>query len=139
MKMKLLFIIENPKFIGGGDYSIFKYAEYLAKVGHKIIIFAKNKNKFFENYELPKNMKIYYRGSFKKYFKGYEILNKLYENIYNIFVLYPFIKKNNDFDFVIGYLREAAIKAVKIGKRFIKYYYNYYSHFILALCYFLEI
>lgn len=98
-----------------GIIVFFKYAEYLSKRGHKVIIFAKNRNKFYDNYKLPKNLEIFYRGSLKKYFKGIGALNRTYEIIYNTFIVNPYIIKYNDFDYIIGYLRESAIKSVRIG------------------------
>lgn len=116
--MKLLFLIENPREIGGGDYSIFKFAEFLARNGNEVIIFAQNKNTFYENYDLPRSIKIYYRGSLKRYFRGCEFLNRRYRSVYDYFLLNNFIKENPDIDYVCGYLRDSAIKAVRIGKKF---------------------
>jgi glycosyltransferase involved in cell wall biosynthesis len=117
-KMKLVFFLENPHYIGGGDYCIFKIAEYMSKRGHEILIFAKAKNAFFESYALPKNLKINYRFSFDSKFKGYGFINRIIDKIYTSLVINKYLKRNKDIDFLVGYLRDSAIKTSKLGKKF---------------------
>jgi len=110
--MKFVFIIENGKFIGGGEYSIFKFAEYLSK-NHQILIFAQNNMKTF--FKKTKNIKIIVRGSIPNYFKGIGFVNRLYDKFYTKFFIGRILEKNKS-DYIIGYLRDSAIKANKLGK-----------------------
>jgi len=114
--LKLVFSIENPKHIGGGGYSIFKFAQNVAALGHDVTIFAKNDNGVFEGNELPATLKVHFRGALKRYFKGCEFINRVYGKIYQKIIINRFLKKNPDVDYVIGFLRDSAINAIKIGK-----------------------
>lgn len=116
--MKLIFLIDNEKTIGGGDYAQFKFAEYLAKRGHDVTVFAVNKYSFIHSLKI-KNLDMKFRRNFPRIIKGTGLLNKLWGIIYSFFVVEPFISRNSkNIDYIIGYLRESAIKAVKLGKKY---------------------
>lgn len=115
--MKILFIIENEKVIGGGDYYVFKFAENLAILGHNVEVFAAKRNEFYDGYKLPKNLKIDYRGKIPRLFKGSWIINWFWEKIYDFLVMKKFFRKNKDINFIFGYQRYSAIKADRICKR----------------------
>jgi glycosyltransferase involved in cell wall biosynthesis len=114
--MKLVFLIDNKKFVGGGKYSIYKFAEYLAKIGHEIYVFGGAKAIFYQNYDLPKNMKIIYRPHLKKTFKGTSLIDSKIKSINTKLNILPKIKKINP-DYIIGLLREEAIDSVTIAKK----------------------
>ena len=114
--MKLLFTIENLKHVGGGGYSIFKFAEYLAKRGNQIIIFAKNVPLTYEKKELPSNIKVFYRGEIKRYFKGFGLIDRLYARIYLSLFMNPYIERTKDIDFILGHHTESTIKVNKLAK-----------------------
>lgn len=116
--MKLLFLMNNEKKIGGGDYSIFKFAEYLAKIGNEVKIFASLKNEFFKDYKLPKDLSITYRGTFPYLFKGCGRIDLFWNKIFTKLVIENYIKKNKDLDFIVGYQTSSAIKATKLGKKY---------------------
>ena len=118
MIMKLIFLIDNHKTMGGGDYAQFKFAEYLAKSGHDVIVFAANKYPFLDNLKV-KNLDMRFRGEVPRTIKGIGMLNRLWGKLYSFFVIEPFIRKNHmNTDYIIGYLRESAINAVKLGKKY---------------------
>jgi len=123
--MKLLFLIDNGKGIGGGDYSIFKFAEYLAKIGNEIKIFALVENEFFKNYKLPKNLKITYRGLFPHLFKGCGRIDLIWDKIFTKIIIEKYIRKNKDIDFIVGYQTCSTIKATRLGKKFNKKIVNF--------------
>ena len=117
--MRLVFLIDNGKVIGGGDYAQFKFAEYLAKRGHEIMIFAANKNEFLNNFPKLPNLRLKFRIEIPRVVKGVGKINKITEKIYTKLVIGPYLKKNSkSIDYLIGYLRKPAIKAVKLGKKY---------------------
>ena len=116
--MKLLFLMDNAKGIGGGDYSIFKFAEYLAKIGNKVKVFASKENEFYKNYELPKNLSITYRSVVPYLFKGCGRVDLFWDKIFTKIFIENYIKKNKNIDFIAGYQTSSAIKATKLGKKY---------------------
>ena len=116
--MKLLFILNNSKLVGGGDYSIFKFAEYLAKRGNEAVIFTTTSNAYTGALEGVKNLKIHYRGFFPHLFKGAGVINRIWTEAYTKLVIKPFVKANKDINFIIGYHRLSTIKANKLAKKF---------------------
>lgn len=115
--MKITFLIDYSAAFGGGDYAQFKFAEYLAKKGHKITILTTKKNFITKQLKNKKNITIKYRPELKVIIKkiGIGRINKLLKNIYLKKSLIPFLKKNKQ-DWIIGYLRDPAITATKLGK-----------------------
>ena len=117
--MNLVFIIENGKVIGGGDYAQFKYAEYLSKLGHNVAIFAANYNKLLEDIPKRSNLRIWFRHEIPKFVKGIGRVNKLWNKLYTRFYVDKYVRDNaNHIDYIIGYLRESAIKAETLGKKY---------------------
>jgi len=115
--MKLIFIINNAKFIGGGDYSIFKFAEHLASRGHDVTIFTSVKNAFTSKLANKKNLSIMYSGSVRGMFKGAGIIDRVWDKVYTKIVLEQFIGGGN-IDFIIGYHRIGTIKTQRLAKKF---------------------
>ena len=116
--MKLKFIIENKEGTGGGTYSIFKFAENLASRGHDITIFAARYPKFFKHDRIPTNLKIKNRHAIPRLFKGCGKIDQIWGNIYEQLFLYRYFEKTPDIDYVIGYQKEPAIEAAKLGKKY---------------------
>lgn len=117
-KLKLVFLIDNNKNIGGGEYAQFKFAQMLAKKGHKITIFSGDKTFLSEELELQKNLKIFYKSTIPIYVKkvGIGKINNLKSNLHTKNIIEPYVKDNEP-DWIIGYLKKSAVKAVKIGKK----------------------
>ncbi|MBT4647815.1 glycosyltransferase [archaeon] len=116
--MKLVFFLENPYLIGGGDYAIFKFAYHLSQRGHKVTLFAKTRNNFFEDISNNNdNFCIKIRLSIENKFKGSGLINKIVDYFYIKFIVLKELKRIEP-DFVIGYLRDSAIKVVKISEKF---------------------
>ncbi|MBD3202967.1 glycosyltransferase [Candidatus Woesearchaeota archaeon] len=112
--MKIVFFLENPKHIAGGDYFILRLANELAKRDHDIIVFTKNQ------YDVVKlvDTDIYTRGALKRYFKGIGFINRIYDKFYTKICIETFLKKNHDVNYLIGYLRDSAVKCVNLGEKF---------------------
>ena len=115
--MRLVFIIDSRKNIGGGEYAQFKFAMEMAKRGHKILIFSGSKNFLSEDLIKQKNLIIKYRKTVPLIKKrmGLGKIDKVWSNTYYETYAKNQIKKFRP-DWIIGYLRESAIKAIKIGK-----------------------
>ena len=86
--MKLVFFLENPYLIGGGDYAIFKFAYHLSQRGHKVTLFAKTRNNFFEDISNNNdNFCIKIRLSIENKFKGSGLINKIVDYFYIKFIV----------------------------------------------------
>ena len=116
--MNLLFVLQNGKGVGGGDYSILKFAEHLSKIGHEIIIFTTERNPSTEKLEKCKNLGIFYRRAIPKLFKGSGYLDRIWGSIYQKTKIEPLLEKEGRVDFVIGYHTESSITANKLGKKY---------------------
>jgi len=114
--MKLVFLINNGKEVAGGSYAQYKFGEYLAKRGNYVTIFGGDRPVFFKNYQLPKKLKLNFRGKFPKLFKGWEVIDTIWKKIYLHFVIIPYMKKEKP-DYIVGFLREEAITTVKLSKK----------------------
>ena len=90
--MKLVFLINNSKEVGGGGYAQYKFAEYLAILGNEITIFGGARPVFYKNYKLPKNLKLKFRGVFPKLFKGAGLIDRIWEYVYTQFIIVPYLK-----------------------------------------------
>lgn len=113
--MKLVFLINSTKNIGGGDYAQFVFAHELTKRGHDITIFSGDKNFYSPELE-NSSLKAFYRKTIPVFTKGIGLgkLNLLWEKIYTFLVIKPYLKKHKP-DVIIGYLRSSAILAQKLG------------------------
>ncbi len=112
--MRLAFIIENlmPHESGGGYYAIFRFAEYLAKRGHDVLVYAIHDLGWVSPTE---NMKIIYRPSIPRQNRIYRKLDKFIERVTDQTHLKIILQKFRP-DWILGVLRESAIKACKMGK-----------------------
>jgi glycosyltransferase involved in cell wall biosynthesis len=116
--VKLVFLIDSPRKIGGGDYAQFYFAKKLAEKDHEVTIFAADKNFFSPELENIKNLQIFYYHSIPLFMKkiGIGAFNNLWSWLYALTKTKSFIEKQKP-DWVIGYLRHSAIKASVLGKK----------------------
>src|SRR3989338_691242 len=117
-KMNLVFTLNNSKLVGGGDYSIFKFAEYLAKKGHKVTVFASTNNTYTDEAEMTENLQIYYTGQLPRIVKGVGFLNRTWDKLHGKLKIESFFRNEKKIDFVLGYHRYSAIKAQDLGEKF---------------------
>lgn len=116
--MQIVFLLSLRERFGGGDYSIFKFSEALAQRGHQVVVFYLGNQKVFGKEYIP-TFKIYKKYNVELDFKGRGLLNIVIDKIYDQVYLNRYLKKNkNNIDFIIGYQREMALKAVDLGTRF---------------------
>lgn len=116
--MKLVFLIDSPRKIGGGDYAQFLFAKHLACKGHEVTIFARDKNFLSDDLKNVANLTVKYYHSIPLFMKkiGIGLFNNVWSWLYAITHTKPFLRKHKP-DWVIGYLRHSAIKAVWLGKK----------------------
>ena len=114
--MKLVFLIDSTRKIGGGSYSQFVFAKHMALRGHQVTIFAGDKNFYSDELEID-NLVVYYRKSIPEFRKGLGIglINNIWRYIYRQIVILPFLRKEQP-DWLIGYLHRSAIDASHLGK-----------------------
>ena len=113
--MKLFFIVDNnePHASGGGYYAIFKFAEFLARRGHSVFIYAVHDLGWVSNNE---NLRVYYRPSIPRRNRLLRKLDRLLETVCDRWLL-PRLARQFVPDWVLGLLKESAIKAVELGRR----------------------
>jgi len=116
--MKIILTLENSVNIGGGDYSIFKFAEYLAKKGNKITIFTNTENSYVKEIRKKGLVSFYFSGYIPTILKGMGFIGRMWDKIYTFLVIDPFIRKNKDIDFIIGCHTSSTIKANQLAKKF---------------------
>jgi glycosyltransferase involved in cell wall biosynthesis len=126
-RLHLVFVVSNSKYIGGGSYIAFKYAEELAKRGHMITVFADNYPKLFENKKLPKTMKIYIRKNiaiFPSKGKGFYLsyvttglLDKILQSGYDYVKLSKRLENFGNVNYIIGFPTLDGIRSVRLSKR----------------------
>ena len=104
----------NSKF-GGGDFAVYKYFEYLSLRGHEVVCYYTSYPDFFKSYD---NFICKKKIFFDYKFKGMGILNATIEKIYDKFVLNNYLEKHSsEIDFIVGYQKDTAIKAVNLGRK----------------------
>ena len=115
--MKLVFLIDSPRKIGGGDYAQFIFARELALQGHDVTIFARDKNFFSPQLKGVPRLSVKYYHSLPLFAKrmGIGLLNQTWSWLYSLTVTKRYLQKHHP-DWIIGYLRHSAIKAVRLGK-----------------------
>ncbi len=115
--MHFCFIIENAWQIGGGDYAQFKYAEYLAKRGHRVTVFAQFHKDFMDQLAHSNGLRMIFRGALSPSFRGAGRLNQLWGRIYARVRILPFLKNYvHRPDVIIGYSRKSSILADRLGR-----------------------
>ncbi len=115
--MHYCFIIENAWQIGGGDYAQFKYAEYLAKRGHRVTVFAQFHKDFMDKLEHAPGLQIRFRGALPPSFRGAGRLNKLWGRMHARYRILPYLRRHETRpDVLIGYSRKSSILADRLGR-----------------------
>jgi len=115
--MKLVFFIDNMRYLGGGEYSQFLIAKTLADRGHEVVVFAGDKHFFSKELEATPNLIVRYRRTLPVVIRkmGIGKLNAFWDKAYTSLIAKPFLKEWRP-DWVIGYLRNSAVKAQRMGR-----------------------
>lgn len=116
MKSKLLFIIGNSKSVGGGDLSIFKFAEYMWKLDNEVVIITTHNNPIVEYIRENTKIELHFSGAIPYLFKGCGPLNRAYQRLYHNIVPLQIAKRFKP-DFVLGVHTGPTIYANKLAKR----------------------
>lgn len=111
--LRLFFIVDNhaPHTSGGGYYAIFKFAEFMARRGHAVFIYAVHDLGWVNNSE---NLRVYYRPRIHRSNRLLRKLDKLLEAVCDRWLLTRLARQFAP-DWVLGVLKESAIKAVALG------------------------
>ncbi|MBN2566869.1 glycosyltransferase family 4 protein [Candidatus Woesearchaeota archaeon] len=114
-RLRILLIARNlSRYYGGGDYSVFKFCEALARQGHEIWIYSINRLPFMAGSEQWFRYQRYV-GEIPRFFPGIWILNSVWEGLNDR--LFDLRCRKEHFDCVIGYQRTSAVKAHRIATR----------------------
>lgn len=113
--MRLFFIIDNnqPHASGGGFYAIFRFADFLARRGHQVMIYAVHDLGWVRPCD---NLQVVYRPSIDRRNRVLRKLDKLLESLCDRFLL-PHLIQRFGSDWLFGVLKEPAIKAVWLGRK----------------------
>lgn len=103
----------NPGGLSGGQYSVFKFAGELSDNHNVTLFYVNHKSLVKESNKRFKTRGILYIPKLSKN----PFIYNLIENIYDRFVLGPFLKKNK-IDYIIGTQKLDAVKAVSLGKKY---------------------
>lgn len=115
--MHLVFIIDNPAIIGGGDYALYKYAEGMARRGHEVDVFGRVRNAFMDGLERLPSFRVRLRGELPPAFRGVGVVNRAWDRAYTRLCVGPWLRaRARKVDFVVGYHRDSAIKAVRLAR-----------------------
>lgn len=118
MNIIILIDFHKNKF-GGGTYSVFKFGEYLAKLGNSVEIFYVSNQDLYKKQFGVINLRIYKKPYISLKIKGSGRANKYLEKIYDKFSVEKIIKKNSkNIDYIMGIQTETAIKALKISEKY---------------------
>lgn len=112
--MKLFFIIDNnePHASGGGYYAIFKFAEFLARRGHAVMVYAVHDLGWVRP---SPTLRVFYRPSLPRGKRVSRKLDKALEALCDRFLL-PRLARQFGAEWVFGVLKESAIKAVGLAR-----------------------
>lgn len=113
--MDLVFLMNLNQKFGGGGYSVFKFAEYLARLQHNVLILYVTHPEFLKKQRQIPKLTIK-KGLLLPRFKS---LNLKIEKLYDYFFLEQYLKRHgNDIDYLVGYQRRMAIKVAKLGGKY---------------------
>jgi len=114
--LKLFFIVDNnqPHASGGGYYAPFKFAEFLAKRGHEVSIYAVSDFGWAKSTD---HLTIIYRPSIARKDRIRRKLDKFLSGLCDYVLLRSKIWKMRP-DWILGVLTDSAIKASRIGREF---------------------
>ena len=114
--MKLFFIVENdqPHAAGGGFYSLFKFAEFLARRGHSIFIYGVHDMHWVKP---GSNLKLLFRPKLPRRSGLLTKLDRRLSKFCEGWILAPALRKFRP-DWILGVLTHSAIKAEGLGRRY---------------------
>lgn len=114
--MKLAFIIDNPRQIGGGDYALFKYAEGLFRLGHSVKVYAQFFNEFMDQIDADLRSRLHLRHGVPPWIRGAGRLNRVWDGMVTACRVRPALSSTKHRpDWIVGYHRRSALKAVRLG------------------------
>ena len=113
--MRLLFVIENdqPHASGGGYYAPFKFAEFLARRGHDVIVYAAHDMGWVA---AGSGLRVIYRPSLPRSNRPLRKVDKAVASISRRVLLARAARAHRP-EWVIGVFKESAIAAVAVGRR----------------------
>lgn len=116
--MQVVFLLSLRKRFGGGDYSLFKFSEALAERGNKVAVFYLGNSSIYPQKSIT-TFEIFRKYNLEIDIKGRGLVNLIIDWICDQIFLIRYLKKNKDkIDFIVGYQREMALKAVILGSKF---------------------
>jgi glycosyltransferase involved in cell wall biosynthesis len=113
--MKLFFVVDNnePHQSGGGYYAIFKFAQFLARRGHQVYVYAVHDLGWVGR---ESGINLYFRPSVGRSNRLLRKIDKLIERVFD-FLVVPALSARFAPDWVLGVFKESAIKAVVLGRK----------------------
>ncbi len=114
--MRLVFLLNNRRSIGGGEMAVYRYAASLAQRGHEVTVFAVWHNDFMRKVH-PPGMRLRLRRGLPAAVRGAGRFNNWWGRLYARLVIEPWLRRKKP-DFVCGYLRETAGDAARYGRRY---------------------
>jgi glycosyltransferase involved in cell wall biosynthesis len=113
--VKLLFVIENdqPHASGGGYYAPFKFAEFLARRGHVVEVYAVHDLGWVAP---APGLRVRYRPSIPRRNRFLRKMDKMLAAACDRTLLEPRTRALRP-DWILGVFKESAIKAVALGRR----------------------
>lgn len=113
--MKLFFVIDNnqPHASGGGYYAIFQFADFLARRGHEVMIYAVHDLGWVR---CGGRLRVVYRPRISRGNRLLRKADKLLEWLCDRLLL-PRLARRFGADWLLGVLKESAIKAVDLGRQ----------------------
>jgi len=114
--MRLVFLLNNRRSIGGGEMAVYRYAASLAQRGHEVTVFAVWHNDFMRKVH-PPGMRLRLRRGLPAAVRGAGRFNKWWGRLYARLVIEPWLRRERP-DFICGYLRQAASEAWRYGRRY---------------------
>jgi len=113
--MHIVFLLSLNNTLGGGNYSIYKFAETFALLGHTVAVFYVGKSAL----ELSSDTNLHLCRKYDYVLRGSSIVNPILEIIYDKLFLHPYLKKNaKKIDYIVGYQTHKGIKCVRLGKKY---------------------
>ena len=112
--MRLLFVIDNdePHASGGGYYAPFKFAQFLARRGHEVLVYAAHDL----GWVAPEpRLRLIFRPTLPRSGRLLRRADRLLARAADRFVLARAAAAHRP-DWVLGVLKESAIKAVGVGR-----------------------
>jgi len=113
--VRLLFVIENdePHASGGGYYAPFRFAEFLARRGHDVLVYAAHDMGWVD---AGSALRVRYRPALPRSSRPLRRIDKAVASICRRVLLGRAARAHRP-DWVLGVFKESAIAAVAVGRR----------------------